>query len=56
MANNLERMWEVRDSLPYENRDQFTHQLLGSLSVVVAPEVWEESLKVAKTGLEADRG
>lgn len=45
---NLERMWETRDSIPFEKRNDFFAYLLGSLSVKVQPEDWNASLALAK--------
>jgi hypothetical protein len=55
-SNNLEQLWEVRDSIPRERRDDFTNIFIGALSVEVSPAVWDQALRVAKVTVEANRG
>lgn len=51
---NLERMWQVRESVPRENHNDFLAYLLGSLSVKVQPEHWEDSLQLAKEATDGN--
>jgi hypothetical protein len=54
---NLERLWEVRDTLPIgQERDLFVATFIGSLSMNVPAEIWDRSLRIAKEAAEADRG
>ena len=49
---NLERLWEVRDTIPAGMRDLFVATFLGSLSINVPTDVWERSLQLAKKAAE----